>query len=130
MQKLISALDKKLSKRAVSVFEMLVKNMNKKTYTVILKVRTDIDGLKQRKAYDEVIAGIDELASYQIMVRDRSGLDVEVYNIFIANFLTNAVTKTVNVMLNDSLIDLAKKDEADFEILEVGKNYRHVADWE
>ncbi|MEJ6349043.1 hypothetical protein R4Y45_07390 [Holzapfeliella sp. He02] len=129
LEKLRTEIEQKTSKRASSLFDILLKRMDSDTFTTTLTVNSELDNYKKKKAYQQVILAVNELSKYQVMIKNN--LDSEVYNLFIANYLSDRKNKSVNIMLNSDLIKrLESSDNAQLELIEEDSNYIYIEDWD
>lgn len=129
LEKLRTEIEQKTSKRASSLFDILLKRMDSDTFTTTLTVNSELDNYKKKKAYQQVILADNELSKYQVMIKNN--LDSEVYNLFIANYLSDRKNKSVNIMLNSDLIKrLESNDNAQLELIEEDSNYIYIEDWD
>lgn len=129
LEKLRTEIEQKTSKRASSLFDILLKRMDSDTFTTTLTVNSELDNYKKKKAYQQVILAVNELSKYQVMIKNN--LDSEVYNLFIANYLSDRKNKSVNIMLNSDLIKrLESNDNAQLELIEEDSNYIYIEDWD
>lgn len=129
LEKLRTEIEQKTSKRASSLFDILLKRMDSDTFTTTLTVNSELDNYKKKKTYQQVILADNELSKYQVMIKNN--LDSEVYNLFIANYLSDRKNKSVNIMLNSDLIKrLESNDNAQLELIEEDSNYIYIEDWD